>query len=315
MQLNQSSLAQLFTGFKVLFNEGIQSADPQWSKFAMLSPSDKASELYHWLGAIPSMKELLGELTTENLAASTYQIFNKEFASLVGVKQADIERNSLGLYNTQFSAMGMAAAEHPDELTANLLINGFTQKDYTGKNFFDATKLQDSKDKTGFTNKGTKKLSADNFTTARANIRSRLNSAGRPMNLGRKLLLVVSPDNETLGRQILQADYIAQAATNKAGTENISVAGVTNVNKGTAELLVWTRLAANPNMWFLLDVGYPVKPLILQEEKKTSLLSLTSMESDHVFKTHEFLYQGYGRYNAGYGLPQLAYGSTGADAA
>jgi phage major head subunit gpT-like protein len=64
-------------------------------------------------------------------------------------------------------------------------------------------------------------------------------------------------------------------------------------------------------MWFLFDAGYPVKPFIFQVEKETALVALNQPGDDHVFKHHEFLYQAYGRYNAGYGLPELAYGSDG----
>jgi phage major head subunit gpT-like protein len=308
MQINQAALASLFKGYRTLFLEAFHGAQPQWPKFAMRSPSAAGSEQYHWLGAVPGMKELLGEIVIENLKASNYTITNKEFESTVAVKQADIERDMHGVYNPLFQAMGQAGAEHPDELVADLLINGFTQTDYTGGTFFSTT----HKHSVGggaanqFSNKGTKKFSAANFEAARAAIRSVKNEKGRPMNLGSKLLLIVSPTYESAARACVLADTVPNAA----GT-----ASQTNVNKGTADLLVWPRLAADEHKWFLLDVGFPVKPIILQEEKPVSIASLTSMDSDHVFKKHEFLYQAYGRYNAGYGLPQLAWGSTGADPA
>jgi phage major head subunit gpT-like protein len=130
------------------------------------------------------------------------------------------------------------------------------------------------------------------------------------MALGRDLVLVVSPTNEQLARQILQADFIQQGGI---GTEaGKGAVMVSNVQKGTARFVVWNRLAGtNENMWFLYDAGYPVKPFIFQEEKATQLQALNQPNEDHVFKKHEFLYQAYGRYNAGYGLPELAYGSNG----
>ena len=301
MQINAAALAALFKGYRTQFLEAMHGASPQWPKIAMETPSTKGEELYAWLGSVPGMKKLVGEITIENLAASNYTIRNDEFESTVAVKQADVERDSFAIYNKLFQALGLAASQHPDELVANLLINGFTAKDYTGVAFFGANKPHETDGKVKFSNLGTKKLSAANFETARANIKGRTNSKGRPMNLGMSLLLIVSPTYESTARKILIADTAA--------------AGETNVNKGTADLLVWPQLAADEHKWFLLDVGHPVKPLILQMEKKAELASLTSMESDHVFKNHEFLYQAYGRYNAGYGLPQLAYGSTGADAA
>jgi phage major head subunit gpT-like protein len=312
MQINVANLAALFRGYRVQYLEAYQAAKPQWPEIAMKTSSSSAEELYHWLGAVPGMRKLVGEIVIQNLSAAKYSIPNDEFESTIAVKQADIERDSYGIYNPLFQSMGLAAAEHPDELTTALLVNGFTTKDYTGKNFFDTAKKQRADAKFSFDNKGTKKLSADNLVAARTGIKSIVNSEGRPMALGRDLVLMVSPKNEQLARLILQADFI-QVATPGATS---AVGGVTNVNKGTMRFVVWNRLAgASENMWFIYDAGYPVKPFIFQEEKATQMQSLNSPTDDHVFKKHEFLYQAYGRYNGGYGLPELAFGSTGVDAA
>jgi phage major head subunit gpT-like protein len=308
MQINQTTLAALFRGYKTLFLEAFHGAAPEWSKFAMRAPSSAAAEIYHWLGAVPGMRELLGEIVIQNLKASNYTITNREFESTVGVKQADIERDTYGIYNPLMQAMGQAGAEHPDELVAYLLINGFTLTDYTGQTFFHDAHLHSVGGPAtyAFDNKMTEKFSAAGYELARKRIRSVLNEKGRPMNLGKKLLLIVSPSYEATAKTVLQSSTVPNAA----GT-----ASQDNVNKGTADLLVWGRLAADEHKWFLMDVGHPVKPVILQEEKPVSLASLTNPDSDHVFKKHEFLYQAYGRYAAGYGLPQLVVGSTGAAAA
>lgn len=314
MQINNSTLAALYKGYRVIFMAALQGASPMWPKFAMKTTSSNAEELYHWLGAVPGMRKLIGEIVIRNLSANRYSISNDEFESTVAVKQADIERDNYGIYNPLMQAMGVAAAQHPDELVANLLINGFNSRCYTGKNFFDTNhdpSLGAIKGATKFTNIGTKKLSADNFRDARTNIKSRLNAEGRPMNLGLDLVLAIAPQNETLGKQILQSDFIQQTA--KQGANVVAAAAVSNVDKGSARLEVWPQLAAEPDMWFVFDAGQPIKPFIFQEEKAVSFTSLNTPDSDHVFKKKEFLYQAYGRYNAGYGLPELAWGSTGED--
>lgn len=311
MQINQATLAALFKGYRVQYMEAYQAAKPFWDQIAMRTTSTSAEELYHWLGAVPGMRKLIGEIEIRNLSANKYAISNDEWEDTVAVKQADIERDNYGIYNPLMQSLGAAARQHPDELVANLLINGFATEDYTGSNFFDVNKVQDGDEKgTKFSNKATAKLGPTSFAAARQSIKSVKNAKGRPMGLGVKLLLVVPPALESQGRQILQADFIQQTAAN---ADAKAVAAVSNVNKGTAELVVWPQLAGNDNAWFLLEVGMPIKPLIVQFEKEPSLTALTNPDSDHVFKKHEFLYQAYGRYQAGYGLSQLAYGSTGAD--
>lgn len=61
--------------------------------------------------------------------------------------------------------------------------------------------------------------------------------------------------------------------------------------------------------WYLLDTSRAVKPMILQERKKAEFVTLTNSNDDHVFKNNEFLYGVDGRWNAGFGLWQLAYAS------
>ena len=61
--------------------------------------------------------------------------------------------------------------------------------------------------------------------------------------------------------------------------------------------------------WFVLDLSRSVKPLIYQERDKIEFVSFKSSTDEYVFKTDSFLYGTRGRFGAGYGLWQLAYGS------
>jgi hypothetical protein len=135
------------------------------------------------------------------------------------------------------------------------------------------------------------------------------------MGIGRKIILVVSPKNEALGKQLLQSDFIMQTAIGKnaAGNENVGVAGaaVNNPYKGTAELQVWTELAANPDMWFLLEVGFVMRPILFQQHTAPRLVSVNQPNDSYVVLHHNYLYQAYGIYNAGYGFPEFAEGSNG----
>lgn len=302
MIITSTSLATLNRGFRTLFMDALHGggATPRVDRYALAATSTSAEEFYGWLAAVPGLRELVGEVVIRNIADLNYSIPNKEFESTIGVERKHIERDNFGIYNTLFTAMGVAARNHPDELLFAKLIAGFTSPCYTGKNFFDANH-EPIKGKTKFSNRGTKKLSAANFQTARANIKSRLNTEGKPMNLGTNLVLVVSPDYEATARAIVVADKVG--------------GGNDNVNKGTATLDVCPLLATNPDMWFLLDLGYPIKPFVNQTEVPTQFNSLDDPKSETVMLKQKYLHQAYRRGNVGYGLPELAYGSTGDDAA
>ncbi|MBM3852451.1 MAG: head protein [Verrucomicrobia bacterium] len=302
MILTSATLQAVNKNVRTTFWDAYHGAGDQLiDQFAMRAQSSAAESIYGWLGAIPGLVELIGEPTIANLLEHAYSISNKEWVRIIGVKRADIERDNLGTYSGLLQALGIAARQHPDELLFTAMAAGFTTAGYTGKNFFD-TDHEPKAGGTKFSNKGTKKISAANFDTARQNILSRLNYEGKPMGLGRKLTLVVSPTYDKTARDIVLADNLAS--------------GASNTLKGTATLVTSPWLAgASEHNWFLLDLGYPVKPFINQVERELEFTSQDQLTDESVFRLSEFRHKAYRRGNVGYGMPELAYGSTGADAA
>ena len=238
------------------------------------------------------MTELKDEIEVDNLSSNQWTISNKKWKSVVAVDEQDIENDNFGLYNVLMTNMGDAATMHKDELNFPLLANGFTQKCYTGSNFFSNGQKRSAGD-AGFSNLLTVKLNSFSFQQAKANLLSRKNSKGRPMNLGNKLLLVVGTALEPVARVIVENDLLIQTVMNKDGTDIVAAANQNNVNKGAASVQVSSLLP--DNVWFLLETGKPLKPVIFQVNKKPILIAQTSAaQSDHVFEKHEFRYQAYG---------------------
>lgn len=297
MIVNQATLQGIYKGFKVIFNKAIQAAKPLYDRVATVVPSSAKEEEYKWLGKIPRMREWIGDRVVQNLAAYGYTIKNKPFEATVGVDRDDIEDDSIGLYYPIVESLGQSAAIHPDELIFPLLLAGFTSLCYDGQYFFD----EDHKDGNGpvQSNKGVAVLTVDSYGAARAQQMSLTDDQRRPLGIVGNLL-AVPPQLEKSGREILMAERLAN--------------GSTNIYKDSAELLVVPALASNPTAWFLLDTSKPVKPLIFQERKKPEFVAMDNPTDQNVFMKKEFLYGVDSRDNAGYGLWQLAYGSTGAGA-
>ncbi len=61
--------------------------------------------------------------------------------------------------------------------------------------------------------------------------------------------------------------------------------------------------------WFLIDTTRVFRPIILQERKDFDFVAKDNPDDDNVFMRKEFLYGADARYNAGFGLWQLAWGS------
>ncbi len=294
MIVNQAALQSIYRGFKVIFNNALKDAKPQYTRIATEVPSTTKSEEYKWLGKVPRMREWVGDRVVQNLSAYGFTIKNKSYEATVGVDRDDIEDDSIGLYNPIIQALGQSAALHPDELIFALLADGFTNLCYDGQYFFD----DDHKDGGGpiQSNKGTAALAPASYSAARSQMMSLKDEHDRPLNIVPDLL-VVPPQLDGVGREILLAERNAN--------------GSTNVNRNTAELMVVPALSSNPTAWFLMDTKKPVKPLVFQRRKKAEFVALDNPSDENVFMRKEFLYGADCRDNAGYGLWQLAYGSTG----
>lgn len=305
MIVNKASSVALEKSFQKIFTDALHGASASTMIATMASrfQNTAAALDLSWMAAIPGMKELIGTAEIGNLEIVNWVIPNSEWHDTIGVKVRDIERDQLGLYNERFRLLADAGARHPDELLSKVLLAGFTTKDYTGKNFFDTGKKHFPSAKASFDNKITDALHPDTFRTARKALRTMKivfpDNSETQLNLGRDMVLVVSPANESEAREILSAERL----------EN----GATNVDRGTARLEVWGQLGDSP-AWFLYDAGFALAPFAFSDEKPTSLAGVTDPEDSHVLLKKEFIYQAYGRYAVGYMLPQLMIGSTGADA-
>lgn len=63
------------------------------------------------------------------------------------------------------------------------------------------------------------------------------------------------------------------------------------------------------NGWFLAATGAPLKPIIFQNRKPYQFVSQDSPNAEGVFMQKKLKYGCDARYNVGYGLPQLCWGS------
>lgn len=294
MIVNQATLQSIYRSFKTIFNQALENTQPVYERIATVVPSSAREEEYKWLGKVPRLREWIGDRVIQNLTAHGYTIKNRDWEATVAVDRNDIEDDAIGIYRPLIQQLAQAAALHPDELVFELLVKGFTEKCYDGQPFFAPEHVDGNQPPQS--NMTTAPLSPTSYAAARAAMMSFKDEHGRPLKIVPGLL-VVPPALEEPARKILMAETDASGATNPW--------------RGTAELLVAPELAGNDSMWFLLDVSKPIKPLIFQQRKKPEFVAKDSPDDENVFMRKEFLYGVDCRDNAGYGLWQLAYGSTG----
>ena len=294
MIINSATIREAFQSFNTVFNKAFEETGTQYEKVAMIVPSTTRDESYAWLGAVPSMREWIGNREIKNLAAYGYTIQNRDFELTVSVPRNDVEDDRIGVYGPMFQDLAYSAKCHPDKLVFGLFPRSFTELCFDGKPFISSGHPSGMKGKVQ-SNKGTYKLTPDSYGAARTQMMCITNDQGEVLNIVPDLL-VVAPQKEAIARTILMAEEIHQEV---------------NIYRDTAELLVVPELAANPEQWFLLCTKRPVRPFIFQNRRQPRLVAKDRPNDDNVFWDREFIYGVDSRCSAGYGLWQLAFGSTG----
>jgi phage major head subunit gpT-like protein len=137
MIINQATLQGIYNEFNTLFQQAFAGVTPSWMRIAMRVPSGARKNSYTWLGAIPKMREWIGERFIKNLKTYLYELSNQDWELTIEVDRNDIEDDAIGLYNPMVQMMGASVATHPDEIVFALLPGGFTALAYDGQFFFD----------------------------------------------------------------------------------------------------------------------------------------------------------------------------------
>lgn len=293
MVINHATLREAFSSFNTIFNKAFEEAEVRYQKVAMEVSSVSKDETYAWLGVLPSMREWIGNREIHNLTTYGYTIANKDFELTVSVPRNDIEDDNIGIYKPMLQDLAYSAKQNPDKLVFSLFPRGFSEKCFDGTPFFGDS--HPCNQKLAQSNKGTYKLTPDTYGMARTQMMTLVNTRNESLYIVPDLS-VVAPQKEAVARSIVMADTIHQEV---------------NIYKGTADLLVVPELARNPEQWFLLSTKRPVMPFIFQSRRKPELVAKNSTRDENVFWEKVFVYGVDSRCNAGYGLWQLAFGSTG----
>lgn len=137
MIINEAALRNIYSAFSTLFNKGLSTPPSYYRDIAMIVPSSTGETNYGWLGALPALREWVGDRVIHSLSLSSYTIQNKLFEVTVKVPRTKIEDDQYGIYAPIMEKMGADTARHPDEMVFGLLKQGFTSLCYDGQYFFD----------------------------------------------------------------------------------------------------------------------------------------------------------------------------------
>jgi len=296
MTLVKSDIPELLTaGLKTAFFQTFGETPAQWDKIATVVASERDTEQYAWLGALPGMREFLDERSPADPKPYSYAIKNKTWESTLAIDRTALEDDQYGQIALRVRQMALVAKQHLDSIVFGLLGQGFTADGYDGVPFF-GTHTQGAAQ----SNKGTDGLSAASLQAAITQMMRFTDDQGKPMGT-RPSLLVIPPELYWEATQLLNSSFYPDLLPGSG--QDLAA----NPLRGMLTLLT-TPYLSSPTNWFLLDTGRVVRALVLQMRKEFEFQALES-SSENGFLRDQFLYGVRARYNAGFGDWRAAYGA------
>lgn len=298
MPLTRSDMPNLLEdGLKTVFFEALDATIGDYERIATIVPSESDEENYPWLGAVPAVREFVDERMPLGLLENNYTIRNKTWESSVAIERAAVEDDKYGQIRLRIQSLAREAKRHMDELVFTLLRNGFSAACYDGQYFFDTD--HSTGESGSQSNKGTTALDAAALQAAITAMMKYKDDRGKFLGVVPDLLVVPS-DLQWTAMELLESTYWPEEGTTTAKAAS-------NVLKGKLDLLVSPYLTDTSD-WFVLSTKGVIKPLILQSRTPVEFAALEA-DSESGFMRDQYIYGVRARYNAGYGLWQMAYGS------
>ncbi len=298
MPIVKSDIPNLLeAGLRAVFFEAYESAVGDWKRIATVVPSEHDTEKYAWLGSVPKMRQFKDERVPAGLLEHNYSIANKTWESSIAVDRAALEDDQYGQIKLRVQSLADEARRHQDELVFSLLKDGFATLCYDGHYFFDTDHAEGESGTQS--NKGTSPLAASSLQAAITEMSKLKDDRGRIMGIVPDTL-VVPPDLKWTAMELLESWYAPDTAADKSD-------GRRNVLRHSLDLIVSPYLT-NGSDWFLLCTKRIIKPVIFQSRIPIEFAALEG-NSENGFMRDQYVYGVRARYNVGFGLWQLAYGS------
>ena len=268
--------------------------NPGLMNLALETPSNGAYEKYGWLGAMPAVKQWIGERNSKEFESYDYTIKNLDWEASVPISENDFDDDQTGSYAMISQMLARRIGVHHEKIMIDLFINGDTALAYDGIAFFsNASGVRVNDNLLTGTGTTLAQMSAD-LTAAKIAMAKFVDDQSETLNI--KANAIVCPISlEDNFRRLVdsQTDPTATAT------------GTFNPFSGVFSVIGDARLDADDvNDWYLCATNEIVKPFIFQNRQNgRSSMEKTNHSKNWVFGADY-------RSNAGYGIPQLAIKTT-----
>lgn len=293
-------------------------ADSWISRVGLLVGSDSAEETHGFLGAVPGLREWVGERQLKVMNREQHVIRNKKYEGSMEVPETHLSRDKTGLLQRRLSSFGAeCGASHWQELLADLINAGGSGTGYDGVAFFSASHVMGAS--------GT----LSNLLTASDYASLNVGTATAPtgVEFATALLDVVGHfmtyrnDQGKLINGSARSFVVAVAtpplfsAATQAITSMAFAGGADNPVNGLKqsgyrfEVVMDNRLTSATAKMRVFRADAPIPAFLLQEERALRVKML-GLGSEHHVKTDNILIAADAIRGAGYGDPLTAIDAT-----
>jgi phage major head subunit gpT-like protein len=281
-------------GLKTIYNQAYQMArPPNYAPATTVAPSTSDREKYGWLGALPVMREWIGEKKVKAIADYDYTIINKDWEATIEIDRNELEDDQYDMIRPRIEWMAAGARVFPDRLISDLVINGTSNLAYDGQAFF-ADRTAPNDNLLAGTGTTDAQVEAD-LKAARAAMMKFVDDAGEQMGL--IMDTIVCP-------AALEVTFMKFMASTTPPTA--AAAGVVNPWQNWLKALIVDYRLTDANDWYGLACGYPLKPFVYQKRREAYMVSLNQPTSETLFWKRKIPVSVEARGNAGYGFFQMA---------
>lgn len=137
MPLDTAKATAALRDLTVSFDNAVRTAPIFYPQISTIVGSDGADEKYGWLGAMPGVREWLGDRIFNELRAANFVLENKLWEDSLKIDRENLEDDRMGMYRMVMPHLGQRAAQHPDKLLFQAMVAGESQPCFDGQYFFD----------------------------------------------------------------------------------------------------------------------------------------------------------------------------------
>lgn len=266
-------------------------------RLCMFTTSTSAANTYEWIGGMPGVNEFLDQRYVKSLKKFDYTIKNRKWESTLGFDNDELD-DAPAVVKERIPTLSEAAAEHPQELLLELMAAGEVELCYDKLPFFHAAHPS-YKDGITFSNIVTQSGTTDD------NIKEDFDN----------IVLAAISLKKTNGHSLFPIGslewVIIHPTTLNAKMDNVFnkqyISGSASPNDYFQKAEHFPAAFLTGTSWYAFIVNKAIKPFVFQQRKKMN----AQWDFSEKFGKDKSFFGVDGRYNAGLGIPQLAFKSKG----